>query len=527
MNKKIIIVLLLLVAFLPLLGGFDLSVDAQIKQYFLGIGFLLLSAWLWKHPFFRWIAILLIMFWVMNVAISLTMWLLFDSQFNAELAMTVLSTNSGETLEFAAVYWQFSLLAVVLLFVIVWIIACLSLAISPKTLRTVSCLFVAIIGYKFAESAFHGRLKEVSFSMTAKLLPYTSLNNAGVFYQALTDLRLAKMINQHRPDYRLTVNDTGIDTFVIVIGESVRRQNVSLYGYHRDTTPNFIQQKDHLYVFEKAIAPAPVTLMSLSSTLTAQTIEAQNLGLLSDNIINLANQAGFTTYWYSRQGVLGQHESLVTLIAKNATYSQWFDEGDDSVLLPAFEKALADPSSKKKLIVLHTNGSHLSACNKYPESEYYFTDGVSQYEDCYDNSIRYMDKLMGQIFERLKNEKASVFYFSDHGQHRRIKRNGDIDYVHGAINPLKEAVDVPQMIWFSPALPESQRHVGTLSTPFALEDNYELISDWLGIEQTNKKNNTSPWREDYQPRSQIMVMDTHLNKMNYDDLHSENDKSLN
>ncbi|MFP3427482.1 sulfatase-like hydrolase/transferase, partial [Pseudoalteromonas sp. SIMBA_162] len=51
--------------------------------------------------------------------------------------------------------------------------------------------------------------------------------------------------------------------FVLIIGESQRRDQLSLYGYSRATTPNLDARRDELVVFDQAIAPAPQTVLAV------------------------------------------------------------------------------------------------------------------------------------------------------------------------------------------------------------------------------------------------------------------------
>jgi glucan phosphoethanolaminetransferase (alkaline phosphatase superfamily) len=64
--------------------------------------------------------------------------------------------------------------------------------------------------------------------------------------------------------------------------------------------------------------------------------------------------------------------------------------------------------------------------------------GGSEADDCYDNSVRYTDTLMGDVFRTLENSRSSVMYFSDHGLIRDPQRS--VVYSHGNVNPPREAL---------------------------------------------------------------------------------------
>jgi len=388
----------------------------KYREFFFTLCYIALVALLWRNKYTRIVSLVLAILWVVNTSLSIIIYQLFDSQLNYQLAIAMLSTNIQESKDFLFSYWPILLIALSLFVGMLFVASRVSILLSKRNLVILSSILLLTVVYKFSESAFRGRLSVSSFNMSEKILPYTSLNNFGIFSRAYQELNLLNIVASYKPIYQLETDETHINTYIIVIGESVRRDHMSLYGYLRETTPSIDQQKDNLFIFEQAIAPAPITTMSLSSILTIKTPDDSSPTLLNDNILNMANNAGFETYWFSRQGMIGQFDTPITTIAKSAQNKEWLVSGYDDALLDKLDEALnVDAHGKKKLIVLHTNGSHLSACNQYPAKDNYFINGQSEYEDCYDNSILFTDKLLGSIFKRSQNIAVSVLYFSDHG----------------------------------------------------------------------------------------------------------------
>jgi len=521
--KSIALLILFLLSLLPLFGVIDASNLIKLREFFLSICYLLLIVLLWKNKYSRVLSILLMLLWITNVLISILIYQLFSSHLNNELAITVLSTNFNEAKDFIYDYWHILILGLIIFTIISSVAIKLSFCLPTKKLMILPIILLLTVIYKFSESAFKGKLNDPRFNIAEKVLPYTSLNNFGIFSRAYQELNILRAVSDvDIPIYQLKLDDTHINTYVIVIGESVRRDHVSLYGYSRQTTPYIDAQKNNLFIFDQAIASAPVTTMSLASALTIKSPIDSTFELLGDNIINLANQAEFDTYWFSRQWKIGQFETVVTSIANFSKYKEWLNEGYDDVLLSKLDEALKeDSNNKKKLIILHTNGSHLSACNQYPKAESYFFNNQSEYVDCYDNSIRFTDKLMQQIFNRLEHQSASVLYFSDHGQKKRLKR-GKIDYVHGAINPSKESLDVPLFIWFSPFIKNTYKKIGSYQPLYSMTNNYFLIANWLGISEINGQKVSSPLLDTYVHEDKIIVMDTQLNVFDYQTLKFDN-----
>lgn len=264
-------------------------------------------------------------------------------------------------------------------------------------------------------------------SLAQRVMNSTPLSTATVFMQAVSDMSITLDINKHTPDYKIAVSETGINNYVLIIGESERTANVGIYGYARDTTPNLETEAKNLLLFQHAISPASVTIMAVPLALTAASVQDAAPEKYGDNIISIANKAGYGTYWYSHQGKGGTHNNVITGIAMNAQEHQWIDQGFDDALLPSLESALEKPG--KKLIVLHLFGSHEPACIRFPGEAAVFKNG-NEYDDCYDNSVRFTDDMTGKIFSRLSQSCSSVFYFSAHALIRDPSRAVQSLYLH-------------------------------------------------------------------------------------------------
>lgn len=199
---------------------------------------------------------------------------------------------------------------------------------------------------------------------------------------------------------------------------------MSLYGYTRSTTPQVEAQRKQIKLFNQAISGAPYTALSVPLSLTADSVLSHDIHNYPDNIINMANQAGFQTFWLSSQSAFRQNGTAVTSIAMRAMETVYV-RGFDELLLPHLSQALQQNTQQKKLIVLHLNGSHEPACSAYPQSSAVFQPQDDQ-DACYDNSIHYTDSLLGQVFELLKDRRASVMYFADHGLNVTLRRRTSI-----------------------------------------------------------------------------------------------------
>ncbi|POU72954.1 sulfatase [Leclercia sp. LSNIH6] len=426
----------------------------------------------------------------------------FNSEFSYGFALSVLNTTPGEAGAMLGLYWRECLLFVALSLLFIYTANTGPWPVSYR-LRRVPCivLCLTIIGF-FAQAYLHQIRKSNVESPIQRVVQATPFSTAKVFMQAVEDNSVIADIGKNIPDYHITLSETGIDNYVLIIGESERTANMGIYGYTRNTTPELIKQKPQLLLFRNAVAAAPVTIMAVPLAMSADTVAKRDPHKYSDNIINIANKAGYDTHWYSRQGKGGAHNNVIAGIAMNAHQHEWIDQGYDEALLPRLNDALKKPG--KKLIVLHLYGSHEPACQRFPADQNVLTGG-SKADDCYDNSVRYTDTLMGKIFRTLENSRSSVMYFSDHALVRDPGRA--VVYSHGGVNPPKEALSIPMFIWYGSRVDSKFKVTGDYGTAWSADDVNVLAELWLGIHRHGESVKTvQSWLADY--HKNVSVLDT-------------------
>ncbi|CAF0761432.1 unnamed protein product [Didymodactylos carnosus] len=172
----------------------------------------------------------------------------------------------------------------------------------------------------------------------------------------------------------------------------------------------------------------------------------------------------FNTHWIGTQTLLqylkGKKHSTIYDEVKFAMIpggSALLKMNDyDGKMLPYIEQFLGD-SKGKKLIVVHTSGSHWNYSARYPKEFQKFTPGCNKVaksdpSTCtieglindYDNSILYTDFFLFSLVELLKNNNGFLIYVSDHAE--SLGENGY--YGHGG--PLiPEQTTIPFIVWVS------------------------------------------------------------------------------
>ncbi|CAI6159456.1 TPA: phosphoethanolamine transferase [Escherichia coli] len=415
-----------------------------------------------------------------DMSISLYSWCTFGTTFNDGFAISVLQSDPDEVVKMLGMYipylCAFAFLSLLFLAVII------KYDVSLPTKKVTGILLLIVISgslFSACQFAYKDAKNKKAFSpyiLASRFATYTPFFNLNYFALAAKEHQRLLSIANTVPYFQLSVRDTGIDTYVLIVGESVRVDNMSLYGYTRSTTPQVEAQRKQIKLFNQAISGAPYTALSVPLSLTADSVLSHDIHNYPDNIINMANQAGFQTFWLSSQSAFRQNGTAVTSIAMRAMETVYV-RGFDELLLPHLSQALQQNTQQKKLIVLHLNGSHEPACSAYPQSSAVFQSQDDQ-DACYDNSIHYTDSLLGQVFELLKDRRASVMYFADHGLERDpTKKNV---YFHGGREASQQAYHVLMFIWYSPVLGDGVDRT-TENNIFSTAYNNYLINAWMGV----------------------------------------------
>jgi len=480
-----------------------------LKIYVTSITMLLLCALLWRHRLTQPLSLLLCTLLAINFGLSLFSYSLYQAPFNDGFAVSILETHPSESLEMLTIYWPYLAATVVFGIILILLIRTLSSHLPSRALQAGSLLLAVFMSVTYTKAAYHDPSQNRRWVPSAYLMEKSALFNASYFITALNDRQLIEKINQRKVRHHITQRSTGISVYVVVIGESARRQSMNLYGYPLPDTPAANAQRKNMLLFNDAIAAAPITVLAVPMSLSAASPVRFDVNDYADNIISLANQAGYRTYWLSAQETNGNNANAITAVAMSSNEKAWIAGAYDADLLPHLDKALQQPG--RKVIFLHLMGSHNSACKRFPSGAAVLHEQGS-YDSCYVNSIRYTDSLLGQVFARLKGLRASVLYYSDHGQERTPDNGGT--YYHGGEYPSQEAYRVPQFIWYSDAVPRDRTRTGQVNAPYSTADNYYLMMNWLGI-RTGVRDCASPLSDCYAPPSSITVLNAARRKLDY------------
>ncbi len=329
--------------------------------------------------------------------------------------------------------------------------------------RFLASLGIALAAIACAVGMNYGNIPWVNRNSTelgALLMPWSyTMNSIRYFHAERRDNRKEIPI----PDAEIVTDSK--DVMVLVIGESARRSNFSLYGYERKTNP--LLEKDSVHVF---VADA-------ADTYTRAGVKAILDHKPSDKFYeilpNYLDRTGVDVTW--RTSNWGEPKVSIEKYYTVQNLKEMYpdeDSGYDGILLAGLREDILSSGGDKVLVILHTNTSHGPAYNtKYPD-EFEVFKPVSEIVDiaktdhgelinAYDNSIVYTDYLVHSVIEILRGipeRRCCMMYVSDHGE--SLGENGV--FMHGA--PLKFApkvqTEIPFLVWTSDSsikLDESQR----------------------------------------------------------------------
>ena len=284
-------------------------------------------------------------------------------------------------------------------------------------------------------------------------------------------------------DARSEHSATAPEVYVMVVGETARAHNFSLYGYPRNTNP-LLSKTPGIKAFPNVTTQSNTTHKSVPMLLSAASAEDFERLFHEKGILAAFKEAGFHTVFISNQ--LPNH-SFIDFLGEQADEHYFLKKEDasqgnhyDEDLLQKLDEILplADASSsahyhyryRKLFVVLHSYGSHFNYQERYPRSFAYFKpDSRSEAKsenrrdllNAYDNTIRYTDYILHGIIERLQKWEgvqtktdgvydqptSAMLYTSDHGEN--IFDDERSLFLHAAPKASDYELHVPFIIWTS------------------------------------------------------------------------------
>ena len=292
------------------------------------------------------------------------------------------------------------------------------------------------------------------------ILPWSYTVNSVRYYNSW------KRLNQKEialPD--ATIRNNEREVCILIIGESARRANFSIYGYNRPTTP--LIESDGVTALE-AESAATYTTAGVKAI-----IDHKPTNTLYEILPNYLYRNGVDVVWRtSNWGEPPLHISHIEKVKDLKTKYPNANEEYDGILFEGLSEVIASSDKSKMLIVIHTSTSHgPTYFKKYPKEFERFTPVCTTVEmseanteeliNAYDNSILYTDYLIHTAIEQLRELegwRATLLFVSDHGE--SLGENNL--YMHGMPKSMapREQFEIPFIVWTSDSREIAKQSVG-------------------------------------------------------------------
>ncbi|MEO7977151.1 phosphoethanolamine transferase [Flavobacterium sp.] len=462
------------------------------------------------------IIILVLLFLLYFFGLIETVYLvLFRTYFSSSSLFIFFESNPSEIKAFANQYSNlgtcfifFSLLFVYLIFAFFYLKNKI-VFLNPELKKYTKIIIAFTVFFSFAILLF----SPLKISFLPKII-YRSIQNYNAEINAYNKLKFKKKSSCF---YGAEANkDTISETYVLVIGESTTRTHMGIYNYQRSTTPLLNSISNELLVYQDVVTPNTHTLTSLEKVLTLG--NTQNIDLkYKGNILQLFNQAGFSTFWLSNQKPSGIWDNFITAIANSAQKKIFFNISDDEsnfddVLFNSY-KAILKSKEKKKLIILHLMGTHLLYKNRYPAlfakfntrpKSRFLSETAILETNHYDNAVLYQDYIWYNIIKlaRKNNGKTAVLLFSDHGEevYDCINFSG-----HTESKGTKSMYDIPFILWRSDLkIKEKNNLIFDINRKYSTEDLLYSMADLASIKFGKFESDRSIFNKQYESKKRII-----------------------
>lgn len=362
----------------------------------------------------------------------------------------VFNTNFEEAISF----FSFTLIGYFLLLGILPGILVFKLKTSYPTLKRflvhVLLTLVFLLSFAYINSKNWLWIDKNSKTLGSLVMPWNYLVNINRYYIHKDDDKDTQLLLPNA-----SIKDHQKSIVVLVIGESARRENFSLYEYKKDTNPLLSKIPNvHSYLAESS---ATYTTAGVKSILEYK--DTEKLYEILPNYL-FRNHVGVfwrtTNFGEPKVNIKSyQNTEALKKICKgeNCDY--------DEVLLAGLKEQILACKQNKLLVILHTSTSHgPSYYKKYPPQFSKFTPVCEsvELENCsheelvnaYDNTIVYTDYILASLIGDLKDLKdyhSCMIYLSDHGE----SLGEDNLYMHGIPKSIapKQQIDIPFIVWTS------------------------------------------------------------------------------
>ena len=375
-------------------------------------------------------------------AISYSYYQSIDSFFTGDDVVAIAQSNVEELYDFAEHYiFNTSTLAYGTLLVILSVITLGSLAKYAKaqSLRFKKSALLVSVLFMVASVVIVTQLRPVKYY---RLMVSDLENKIAAFHELTAKIESGSVSNAKKEGKG--------ELYVLVIGESLCRDNMGVYNHSIDNTPflSALAKQDNTILFNNAYSSFVNTVPSVTASFSQGNIHTGLTFPQGENLISMAKKSGIKTHWISNQVKNGNADTPIGAISSladnsffttNYVFDGSYSQKPDMVLIPHLEKLSQElDSSQNNFVIVHIMGNHSPYYNRVPsdypqiminessqvgrlvlDAELFSTtfDGATRYDN-YLTAVKYNDEFMHElynIFAKRPDFQAMVYY-SDHAE---------------------------------------------------------------------------------------------------------------
>ena len=300
------------------------------------------------------------------------------------------------------------------------------------------------------------------FALSFKVPPLFEESTANLCFPSNLVLTVARVTRhegaesiaslQGRPALSLPNNQAML--VVLIVGESLRSDHLTINGYARNTTPKLASLGGEVITFSDVSSTANWTNEGVPGIVSRTTDATTRTPL-----VQTFKEAGFRTAWLSNQ----EKNTLSRMadVSDHALSSADFQLRKDTSLLPLFSSFVSQ-AGNRQFIVLHINGSHIPYEERYEADSLVFKPtlsdiGISEPRpehksatiNSYDNTVIATDKFVHRVIEilRVQTRPAVLMFTSDHAENLFDDERGI--WMHAQTPPTRFDTHVPLLVWMN------------------------------------------------------------------------------
>ena len=376
------------------------------------------------------------------MAISYSYYQSIDSFFTGDDVVAIAQSNLEELYDFVEHYlFNFSsaLYGSALLALSLFTFLVLKACAKHHKVKYKKTAVISALVFMIAAVVITSQLRQVKYY---RLMVNDLQNKIAAFHELTSKIENASVSNA-------TKEQQG-ELYVLIIGESLCRDNMGLYNHSIDNTPflSKLGAQANSVVFNNAYSSFVNTVPSITASFSQGNIHTGLTFPEGENLISMAKKSGIKTHWISNQVKNGNADTPIGAISSladesffttNFVFDGSYSQKPDMVLIPELEKLSKSlNSAENNLVIIHIMGNHSPYYNRFPEDYPQIKinnpaqvgqlvhdaelvssafNGATRY-DQYLTAVKYNDDFLSKVYDIFgkRSDFHALVYYSDHAE---------------------------------------------------------------------------------------------------------------